>query len=173
MHLDAFAAQLRELRAVASRKLRLEVMPHVEELERARRHAMRRVVRAHRDIAADAQPLARAHASDLQFRVQLHERAEIVERLFGNVYGASADSLKVPLARIERNADGVIEVRVRDEDVRHGDENVRTASDVERDAELFHAEPCLMSRRGDSFDGEAIGVKREELAHRATSSNRS
>src|SRR5206468_2820231 len=149
---DAFAAQARELGAVASGVFMFQVMAHVEKFEGARGDAMRRLMRAHGDVARDPPPFARAHADDLdvvvgilQPRMQRHQFTKIVRILLGDIYGASFNSLKVPLARVKRNADGVIEMRVRDEHVRYGDERVGTATDVESGAELFHAKPRLMS----------------------------
>src|SRR5205814_385933 len=124
---DAFATQARELVAVASGVFTFEVMAHVEKFEGARGDAMRGLMRAHGDVARDPPPLAGAHADDLdvvvgvlQPRMQRHQFTKIVRILLGDIYGASFDSLKVPLARIKRNADGMIEMRVRDEHVRNG-----------------------------------------------------
>ena len=63
----------------------------------------------------------------------------------------------MPLAGVERDAQGVIEVRVRDEDVRHADHRVGTAADVERDAELANAEPGLVTRARAALDREVLG----------------
>src|SRR5260370_14350336 len=69
----------------------------------------------------------------------------------------------MPLSRIKRDSEGVIEMSVRDEDVRHADRHVGTASDVEHRAELADAEIRLVSGARASFDREVLGGDREEI----------
>src|SRR5437868_2253273 len=102
--------------------------------------------------------------------MNLHERREVGGRLMRHVDRAALQPLQMTLAGIERYADGVIEMRVRDEDMSHADHRIRTTADVESDAELAHAEPRLVTRTRTTFDREVRRLQRERLAtHRSLS----
>src|SRR5688500_1937363 len=60
----------------------------------------------------------------------------------------------MPLARVERDPGGVIEVRVADEHIRDRHEHVRTTADVERHADLADAEERLMPGTRTTFERE-------------------
>ena len=60
-----------------------------------------------------------------------HELANAAAASAGTKTRPPCQPMQMPLPGVERNADRMIEMRVRDEDVRHGRRRVGTASDVE------------------------------------------
>ena len=53
--------------------------------------------------------------------MQSHQRAKVVRCFAGNKHPSAGDALKMPLTGVERDAKGVVEMSVSDEDVRHAD----------------------------------------------------
>src|SRR5207253_7048929 len=107
-------------------------------------------------------------------RVDGHQRAEILERLAGDEDAPRRQALQLPLAGVVRNPGGVVEMRVRDEDVGDGEQRVRTAADVEPDVQLANAKPGLVSGPRPPLDREVLGGKDELLlvAHEAVTALR-
>src|SRR5438067_6542758 len=77
--------------------------------------------------------------------------------------------MQLPLPGIERNTDRMIEMRVRDKNVRRADELIGTASDIEAGVELANAKPGLMPGARYAFDVEVRGVYVYDIHLRAKS----
>src|SRR5205085_8926151 len=112
-----------------------------------RRDAVRGRVRTDLDRAADADGLAGGDAADLH-AVEARVRqplprpqhvAKALRRLRRHPDPAAAHAMELTLPGVKRDADGVVEMRVRDEDVRHADGRVGAAAEVEHDAEVADA----------------------------------
>ena len=145
-------------------------MPPLDELVRPRGHPVRRRVRADEMRAAEADLLAARDAAHLDLELRARELflnaqqlAHIVRDFRRHVHRAAVELLQTPLSRVERNARRVIEMRVRDEHVRHRNDHVGAASDVERDAEVADAEDGLMPCARASFEQEVVGLQGEEV----------
>src|SRR6185503_13183799 len=102
------------------------MMTRFEKLERARGDAMRCAMRSHAMPLADVDDVIRRDADDLdvvagvfEFLVERHQRAKVVRRFRRNVNTTTCDPLQMPLPRVKRNAQRMIEMRMRDEHVRH------------------------------------------------------
>src|SRR5688500_20203451 len=76
---------------------------------------------------------------------------------------AAVDPLQTPLPRVERDPGRMIEMRMRDEDVGHAQDGIRPTSDVQRDSELAHAGPGLMSGARTPVDREVLGGEPDGL----------
>src|SRR5207237_1003106 len=75
----------------------------------------------------------------------------------------AAEALELALTGVEGDAYAMIEMRVRDEDVRHADDEVGTAADVEDDVQLADAEHGLVSGARASFQREVRRRQGEEI----------
>src|SRR5439155_8151472 len=64
---------------------------------------------------------------------------------------------------VVRNAQGVVQMGVGDEHVRHADDHVGTAADVERDVEIANAEPGLVSGARAPLHREMFGGDGDEV----------
>src|SRR6266849_2603063 len=130
----------------------LQMMPHFQDLPRIRGNAVCGAMRARDVIATNANLLPLAHSDDLhvvigalEAFVDLHERVEIARSLVRHIDRSTLHPLQMPLPRVKRDAERVIEMRMRHEDVAHADQRIGTAPDVETDAQLAHAEPRLVT----------------------------
>src|SRR5260370_38225564 len=155
---------------VAPSKFVLQVVPHLDDLVRVRGNAVRssmcadvvQPVEAHRGAVrqtGDFNVVRRA----AQLFVERHQPAESIGGFFGNDHAPASEAVQTPLRGIERDAGGVIEMRVRDEDVRYADDEVGTAADVEREVEVANAEVRFVSSARTPFDREALRVDDAEL----------
>ena len=145
-------------------------MAHLDKLVSARGNAMRGAMSAHFVSLADRHRVSGRDADDVdvvagvfELLMQRHQRAEIIRRFAGNENAPAGNALQMPLAGVKRNAERVIEVRVRDEDIRHSHGEIGTASDVQHHAELPDAKVSLVTGARSPFDREVLGGKREEV----------
>ena len=95
--------------------------------------------------------------------MQEHQPAEVAGRFVRHEDATAGDPLQMPLSGVKRDAEGVVEVGVGDEDLGHADGHVGTAPDVENHAELANPKICFMTGTRAAFDGEVLGRDREEI----------
>ena len=146
-------------------------MPQLDDFVRVRRDAMRGAMHANlmrppephhvADRESDHFDLIERRAGDPL--VDRHDLAHPLGRIRRHVHAPARHPMQMPLPRIERNADGVIEMRVRDEDVRRADELIGAAPDIEGRVQLANAKPRLMPGAGAAFDREVRRVDGDEI----------
>ena len=155
---------------IASGEFGTQPVAHFEKLVGPRGNPMRRAMATHLVSFAQRNHFSFFDADDLDVVIrpfdlfmQRHQRPEILGCFARHEYAAARNSLQMALAGIERNAQRVIEMTMRDEDMRHADRDVGTASDVEHHAELAHAYVRLVSRARASLDREVLGGDRKKI----------
>src|ERR1700682_1403934 len=129
---------------------------------------MRRRVHADLAPAVERHNISRPHTGDGDVErranhplVDRHDLAEARGRIVRRIDRTSSVTMQEPLAAVERHADAMIEMRVRDEDVRYADESLGTSPDIEPDIQVSDAEPCLLPGPRTTLDRETARAEGE------------